>query len=97
MLDVFHVWNMVFYLLPCAQESISNKYQIFVGLGSIHKLHSHEGEGGKKFPNFDYVPLYESVYVGGRGGQKIPNLWLRSLWMAPNQKVYLLKIQKFFS
>ena len=42
---------------------IFSEYSLY---GSIHKLRSHEGErGGQKFPNFDYIPLYESVYVGG--------------------------------
>ena len=27
------------------------------------------GDGGQKIPNFDYIPLYESVYIGG-GGSK---------------------------
>ena len=29
------------------------------------------GEGGKKIPNFGYVHLYKSDYVGGRVGQKL--------------------------
>ena len=55
------------------------------------------GRVGEKFPDFDYIPLYESVYVGGRGGQKIPNLWLRSLWMAPKEKsgVQVLNLMNF--
>ena len=28
------------------------------------------GGGGKKIPNFDYVPLYKSVYMGEGGGVK---------------------------
>ena len=43
------------------------------------KDHSHRGAfinyvvmsgEGQKFPNFDNVPLYESIYVGGRGVKK---------------------------